>query len=654
MSHLLAFHIGPVQDFIATARRTQDWWMGSWLLAYLSRHAIETARGKGAVLVLPRELTPPIDSAIADTPNHFFARFADERAVAAAKAKEIEAAVKGEWFCIHRKVKGAFFANVPDDLWARQLENFLEIYWAVILDDSEDARNRAQAALDARKRLRNFIAIEEPHLKCTLCGARQEVSGKTSVGEARDWWIDLVSKYRDRPHHKKLRIRENGNERLCAVCTVKRAVLAAGAVSLDVTDGHFPSTSSVAAAMFMKHMLETDRAKEELDAHFKAIRQLHIPAKVDLDCLPSLKELYEKELPQSGRDKMPTRDKEQTFDGDLFYTETFTEKRIKEEFPEAFERIAAEFNYTEDQLRAEDPHYFAQMIGDATATLRAVYRAAEARPSKYFAALMMDGDHMGTFYGKMAEQEAQAMSGAMSQFAREQAKSVVEEHFGRLVYAGGDDTLALLPLEEALPCARELRVGFNKAVEAGLKGVDRPDDVKPPTPSIGIAIAHHTAPLDGILLAMQRAEKAAKGDYGRDALCIHVLKRSGEEVHVGTHWQYGDLDAMDLANRVVAAFSNETLTMKFAHAVAGEARGLAGVEGDKFPLPREARAAALKRLAKRHCAKGKEKEAESLAAELAAWAEGKNEGDKKPLGIEEIAQWVLLARFIASGGRDEE
>ena len=24
---LLSFSIGPVQDFIATARRTQDWWM---------------------------------------------------------------------------------------------------------------------------------------------------------------------------------------------------------------------------------------------------------------------------------------------------------------------------------------------------------------------------------------------------------------------------------------------------------------------------------------------------------------------------------------------------------------------------------------------------------------------------------------------------
>jgi CRISPR-associated protein Cmr2 len=37
----LVFSIGPVQDFIAAARRTQDLWMGSWILSYLSWKAME-------------------------------------------------------------------------------------------------------------------------------------------------------------------------------------------------------------------------------------------------------------------------------------------------------------------------------------------------------------------------------------------------------------------------------------------------------------------------------------------------------------------------------------------------------------------------------------------------------------------------------------
>lgn len=656
MNHLLAFHVGPVQDFIATARRTQDWWMGSWLLSHLSYTAMKTAKDKGAGLILPKELPPATETA--DTPNHFLASIPDTQPDPVGIAQAVETAVRCEWLCIAQKVKSEFFGSVDQSLWTRQVGTFLEIYWAVVpCDGSTEARNRAQAALDARKRLRDFCPTCEPHLKCTLCGVRQELSGKATRDEARDWWTDLLPLHVKREHLEKLRLREN--ERLCAVCAVKRGALPAKGVPLQKEVGSFPSTSSVAAAMFKKRLLKTGKAKDELAAHLQTLEKaLFIrPGKIEKDCIPQLAEVSN------------SRNAEVellTFDGDLFYVETFIEKRMCAEFPDVPAAIlrhgAAELDLTQEELLEFEPTYVAQQIAKAAASLRALFRAVRSDdptqhippPSKYFAALMMDGDHMGAFYGKMEEPQAREMSGQMSQFARQRAREVVKRHFGRLVYAGGDDMLALLPLEEALSCARELQVEFGKAVEAAIQGVNLPEGVKRPTPSIGICIAHHTQPLDATLLAMQRAEKDAKNKYGRNALCVHLLKRSGEEVQVGTHWKYGAVDAVDLTNRVVAAFHDDTLTMKFAHAVADEARSLAGVEGDKFPLPAEARAAALKRLAKRHCGKGKETEAQSITAELASWAEGKHEDDKKPLGVEEVAQWILLARFIASGGRDSE
>lgn len=39
--HLLAVHIGPVQEFIAAARRCQDLWYGSHLLGTLATHAAD-------------------------------------------------------------------------------------------------------------------------------------------------------------------------------------------------------------------------------------------------------------------------------------------------------------------------------------------------------------------------------------------------------------------------------------------------------------------------------------------------------------------------------------------------------------------------------------------------------------------------------------
>ncbi len=680
--HLFAFHVGPVQDFIITARRTQDWWMGSWLLSHLSYTAMKAAMDKGADLVLPKELPPPTETA--DTTNHFLARFLDTQLDPSGVAQAVETAVQSEWICIEQKVKAEFFStSVNQSLWTRQVGTFLEIYWVVVPDaeDSATARRCAQTALDARKRLRNFVPAREPHLKCTLCGGRQELSGETRIEDAREWWKTEVGKHLGRPHHKKLRIRENGNERLCAVCAVKRSAVAAEAVPLQVTDSHFPSTSSMAAAMFVTRLLETDRGQRELEAHLQLLKQkppmgLGIPQKVDVGCIPQLAKTTLASMRQGVRDDLLK------FDGDLLYTETFTEKRLAEEFPDSVNELKEQVAQTlaidygastvEDARKAFGGDFEAEVaketvkrIARSTANLRALFRAVRSddpiqhipQPSKYFAALMMDGDHMGRYYGEMETPQAREMSGQMSQFARTQAREAVEKHFGRLVYAGADDVLALLPLETTLSCAREVRTRFNGSVDTALIGVNLPEGVKRPTPSIGIAIAHHTAPLDGVLVAMQRAEKAAKNTYGRDALCVHVLKRSGEEVRVGTHWNYGDLDAVELAGRVVAALRDDTLTtltMKFAHAVTDEARSLAGVEGDKFPLPAPARAAALKRLAQRHCGKGREAEAQSLATELASWAEGKYRDDKKPLGLEEVAQWILLARFIASEGRDDE
>ena len=36
MKYLFVCSIGPVQDFIATARKSRDLWFGSWLLSELS------------------------------------------------------------------------------------------------------------------------------------------------------------------------------------------------------------------------------------------------------------------------------------------------------------------------------------------------------------------------------------------------------------------------------------------------------------------------------------------------------------------------------------------------------------------------------------------------------------------------------------------
>ena len=40
-AHLVVFHVGPVQEFIASARRSRDLGFGSWLMSELSKAAAE-------------------------------------------------------------------------------------------------------------------------------------------------------------------------------------------------------------------------------------------------------------------------------------------------------------------------------------------------------------------------------------------------------------------------------------------------------------------------------------------------------------------------------------------------------------------------------------------------------------------------------------
>src|SRR5579883_270591 len=51
--HLLLVTVGPVQEFIAQARRTRDLWYGSHLLSELGRAAARHLLAGGAELIFP-------------------------------------------------------------------------------------------------------------------------------------------------------------------------------------------------------------------------------------------------------------------------------------------------------------------------------------------------------------------------------------------------------------------------------------------------------------------------------------------------------------------------------------------------------------------------------------------------------------------------
>lgn len=145
----------------------------------------------------------------------------------------------------------------------------------------------------------------------------------------------------------------------------------------------------------------------------------------------------------------------------------------------------------------------------------------------YMAVLAMDGDSMGAAIEKLTTQEEYTrFSKTLAGFSERDVPRIVADNEGQLVYAGGDDVLALLPASAAMKCAKELREAFKSAMtEYKLDS------------SCGIAVAHYMFPLQRTVQEARVAESRAKNKRGRAAFAMTLLKRSGEIVHWGGKWE---------------------------------------------------------------------------------------------------------------------
>lgn len=147
-----------------------------------------------------------------------------------------------------------------------------------------------------------------------------------------------------------------------------------------------------------------------------------------------------------------------------------------------------------------------------------------------------------------------AISGALNDFSLTVVRHVIEvEHLGRVIYAGGDDVLAMLPVADALSAMQRLRLAYSgddpaQAGEYDPRGLTlRKGFAKlgkrvmrtmgtSATASCGLVLAHHQAPLAAVRRELEAAEKRAKNEGGRDAFSISVVKRSGGTLHLTAKW----------------------------------------------------------------------------------------------------------------------
>lgn len=163
-----------------------------------------------------------------------------------------------------------------------------------------------------------------------------------------------------------------------------------------------------------------------------------------------------------------------------------------------------------------------------------------------------------------------AISSALNAFALTLAQDIVENRCkGKLIYAGGDDVMALVAVDDLLACLSLLRAAYGGLpVTDTLRdtlGVDltRPTELRlggghavldgkllrlmgeRATASAGAVIAHHSAPLGAVLRSLRQAEKRAKNRGGRDAFSITLLKRGGGATELTLPWRLADAPTLD-------------------------------------------------------------------------------------------------------------
>ncbi|PWA13088.1 type III-B CRISPR-associated protein Cas10/Cmr2 [Pueribacillus theae] len=417
-TYLFVYSIGPVQSFIAAARKTEDFWSSSYLLSYLNEKTIRAAlesKQHNVKLLSPAVTIEQLDEQmgggsadVAALPNRFLLRLdANQDLDVISFAKQLEQRTIVTFQELATDAINKVFGTLNEHQYIKrladkQLSEFVEIFWAF-----EEWTNKVENAsynnirLTVEKRLasvknnRIFTIQAQNALVCTVCGSREALN----TGDISDSTIVQKNVVKD----KDARIKDN--ERLCAVCLTKR----------------------LARGIF--------------------------------------KERFEKE------------------------------KQLFQPFPSVFDF------------------------------------ATQSNP--YYAIIMMDGDDMGKWisgidnkilsgFKNIDEAYHEEISRRLTVFSGQSVPNIVKQSKGRLVYAGGDDVLAFVPLDELLSMIQSLREVFSS--ENGL-------DMKA-TASMGVVIAHKKEPLQRVLTTVRELEGKAKAYKNnvqqKDAVAFGLISKSGQ------------------------------------------------------------------------------------------------------------------------------
>ncbi len=518
---LFLFTIGPVQSFISQARKTQDFFMGSFFLSYLTFTGMKVIIEEygPTSIIYPDLFNQPLmdwflekkeikvyksSSQFIDIPtipNRFVAIIPESNKDKIKElAEKIKNKIEEEIKCIQQKTFEEFEVEKIKNEIENQFKNFPEIYWVAIpwkkgdrditlgdlkdffeeneLDNWENLWDFAdkngeykpnigllyqilytalEKSLAGRKNLREFKNFKEKGRKCSICGERNVLFFRETKNK------NKFKKYNPEAIDLTEKISPKylaDGEGLCAICFIKRTfeIYLEKNVDQKFKDFSFPSTVEIAIADFKEKAIE-NKSLEKFEKKIKEILGEAPPLVVSP--LPKLK-----------------NEIKETIDGELFFEENLKKESIKEKF---------EKDLDEEKIKEikKDLKNLREEIGN---------------PNPYYAIIYLDGDNMGKWLSgellpnikdaynsqtweklppnfknqlnKLSSKKFltpaihSSISAALRNYAIEFVRKIVEEeHLGKLVYAGGDDVLAFVNLRDLAQVMEKLRFSFSGEIK---------------------------------------------------------------------------------------------------------------------------------------------------------------------------------------------
>jgi CRISPR-associated protein Cmr2 len=596
---LMVLSIGPVQEFIAEARKVRDLWAGSYILASASFNAaVPFLRSFGPDVVLhPHvhestlfakwlcrqydcpELTAPASvQRMASIPNKLLAVVPfdlvdslGQEAVACVKEQFWGDLGKAVWENNRRQF--GYLVNEPH--WTAQIADHFHLHFTAVpvskkelVKTFRESHHRGNELFESRKLTRSFppwpAGLERE--KCTLC-AHREVLGPELPEARRDFWRGMVRKGRGR-----LRTGES----LCAVCYTKRMV---SEITLDVPKTPFESTVDIALKGYRERLRSENH--EDLLAAADLLREtLGLP------------------------------DGERIRDLDGMRGEWFIKDQLLSfKFLESIAPERAAFVTAQRPLPEEIHHAIACVVECLDELQRRI-----GPPPRYFGLLMMDGDYMGRWMSgdwpdphksPMTLTRHTILSATMGAMGKEVFPTILNESnwSGVVVYSGGDDLLAIGPMEGILQFADDARKAFTNGAAERCVGLGEGASI-----SGAVVFAHCHDHLGKVLEVARESLQRSKELLGRNALSIAVRLASGSSIVCGSKWEMPlseSLESISLAEflMTLAAWmgrESDGLSPRFIQNLMESTPVFYARDGKELKLHSEAYSDEVKRLLKRH------------------------------------------------------